>query len=663
MAEITPDSDRHAVPQSSGYTKDPQAENATTLRETLALAWRCWPYYRPQAKHLATFVLVNSILGAMVLGVAVLGADLVENKVLLGEKLEPLQASLLVLGDEFVSGAEADEAPLSTAQRVQLRQRIIYAGAVLALLLLSISVVVWYYQTWIFQRVNQQLRVEMLARVEHLSLRYHSGSRTGDAIYRVYQDSATIVNVLLYMILSPLRVLAWAGFGLAVLLLFAPLLGLLIVAAAVPTALLMRHYIPKVRVAATLSRERNSDLTSRIQETLAAIRVVKASGAEQRLMERFDEDSQGALDAAFEMRKNMAFLTVGVAVVGLTCVFIADYFMATWAMREVPTYFGGSIALVGFAVWNLGAFKAATSRAEDASQQVWELAFYWCTVQDLVAGLRRAFFLLDLEPEVVDVANPQAFPAALQSVRLDNIHFAYEAARPVLQGASLSANASTVTAIVGSTGSGKSTLMSLLLRLYNPDSGGVFVNDLALSQISTHAVRANVAIALQQNVLFAMSVADNIRYGMADVDEAQVIAAAKVACADEFIQAMPQGYATELGERGGKLSTGQRQRISIARAILRDTPILILDEPTAALDAETERQVMKNLAAWGQSRVIFIITHRLSTVRNADQIAFLEDGVVKELGSHTELLAQDGAYAGFVAAEQGDLQTAAQNRD
>lgn len=663
MAEITPDSDRHAVPQSSGYTKDPQAENATTLRETLALAWRCWPYYRPQAKHLATFVLVNSILGAMVLGVAVLGADLVENKVLLGEKLEPLQASLLVLGDEFVSSAEADEALLSTAQRVQLRQRIIYAGAVLALLLLSISVVVWYYQTWIFQRVNQQLRVEMLARVEHLSLRYHSGSRTGDAIYRVYQDSATIVNVLLYMVLSPLRVLAWAGFGLAVLLLFAPLLGLLIVAAAVPTALLMRHYIPKVRVAATLSRERNSDLTSRIQETLAAIRVVKASGAEQRLMERFDEDSQGALDAAFEMRKNMAFLTVGVAVVGLTCVFIADYFMATWAMREVPTYFGGSIALVGFAVWNLGAFKAATSRAEDASQQVWELAFYWCTVQDLVAGLRRAFFLLDLEPEVVDVANPKAFPAALQSVRLDNIHFAYEAARPVLQGASLSASASTVTAIVGSTGSGKSTLMSLLLRLYNPDSGGVFVNDLALSQISTHAVRANVAIALQQNVLFAMSVADNIRYGMADVDEAQVIAAAKVACADEFIQAMPQGYATELGERGGKLSTGQRQRISIARAILRDTPILILDEPTASLDAETERQVMKNLAAWGQSRVIFIITHRLSTVRNADQIAFLEDGVVKELGSHTELLAQDGAYAGFVAAEQGDLQTAAQNRD
>jgi ABC-type multidrug transport system fused ATPase/permease subunit len=171
--------------------------------------------------------------------------------------------------------------------------------------------------------------------------------------------------------------------------------------------------------------------------------------------------------------------------------------------------------------------------------------------------------------------------------------------------------------------------------------------------MSTQDVRANISIALQQNILFATSVAENIRYGMRDVDDAQVIAAAKVACADEFICTLADGYDTELGERGGKLSTGQRQRISIARAILRDTPILILDEPTASLDAETERQVMTNLAAWAQSRVVFIITHRLSTIRNADQIAFLEDGVVKELGTHQQLVAQQGPYAEFVAAELG----------
>ena len=190
----------------------------------------------------------------------------------------------------------------------------------------------------------------------------------------------------------------------------------LLVAAAVPTIMLMRFYIPKVRVAATMSREYNSDLTSRIQETLAAIRVVKASGAESRLMERFQSDSQKALDAAFDMRKYIAFLTVSVAVVGLSFVFVADYFMATWAIREDSTFLGGSIALVGFAVWNLGAFKVATGRGEEVSAQVWELAFYWSTVQDLVAGLKRAFFLLDLEPEVVDVESPQAFPQTLQQV-------------------------------------------------------------------------------------------------------------------------------------------------------------------------------------------------------------------------------------------------------
>ena len=639
--------------------EDPVESSAQSgsVKEAFKLAWRCWPYYRPQAKHLATFVLINSVLGAFALGAAFIGTDLIENKIILGEKLEPLQATMLLLDEDFVSSAGAENGQLGLEQRKAVRERVIVLAGVLAVLLLGISVCVWYYMTWIFQRVNQHLRVEMLSRVEHLSLRYHSDSKTGDAIYRIYQDSATIVNVLLYMVISPLRVVAWATFGIVVLLLFSPALGFLLVAAAVPTIMLMRFYIPKIRVAATLSREYNSDLTSRIQETLAAIRVVKASGAETRLMERFQSDSQKALDAAFDMRKYIAYLTVSVAVVGLSFVFIADYFMATWAIRGDSTFLGGSIALVGFAVWNLGAFKVATGRGEEVSAQIWELAFYWSTVQDLVAGLKRAFFLLDLEPEVVDVESPQAFPEKLKEVRIENIEFGYESDRMILKGASLSAKTGTLTAIVGATGSGKSTLMSMLLRLYNPDSGAVFVNEVALSQMSAEDVRSNVSIALQQNVLFATSVADNIRYGRSDIDQGQVTAAAQVACADEFVRAMPDGYDTELGERGGKLSTGQRQRISIARAVLRDTPILILDEPTASLDAETERRVMENLSEWGRERVVFIITHRLSTIRNADQIAFLEDGVIKELGSHQQLLAQNGAYAEFVAAELGTDET------
>ena len=639
---------------SSGQTQSVESSGESgELKEAFRLAVRCWPYYRAQAKHLVTFVLINTILGACLLGAGMIGNDLIENKIIMGEQLEPLQATMLLLDSEYVASTGSDETKLSADQRKEVRQRVIVLAGVLAVLLLSISVCVWYYMIWIFQRINQDLRVEMLSRVERLSLRFHSDSKTGDAIYRIYQDSATIVNVLMYMVISPLRVVAWASFGIFVLLLFSPVLGFMVMLAGIPTYALVRYYIPKVREAATLSRECNSDLTSRIQETLAAIRVVKASGAETRLMERFQNDSQKALDAAFDMRKYIAFLTVGVAVIGLSFVFVADYFMAVWAMREEPTYFGGGIALVGFAVWNLGAFKVASLRGEEAAAQIWELAFYWCTVQDLVAGLKRAFFLLDLETEVVDIADPQPFPQPLQQVRIENICFGYQPDRQILRGVTLSASSGTVTAIVGATGSGKSTLMSMLLRLYNPDGGAIFINDTELNQMSTQDVRANISIALQQNILFATSVAENIRYGMRDVDKAQVIAAAKVACADGFICSLADGYDTELGERGGKLSTGQRQRISIARAVLRDTPILILDEPTASLDAETERQVMTNLAAWAQSRVVFIITHRLSTIRNADQIAFLEDGVVKELGTHQQLLALQGPYAEFVVAELG----------
>ena len=193
--------------------------------------------------------------------------------------------------------------------------------------------------------------------------------------------------------------------------------------------------------------------------------------------------------------------------------------------------------------------------------------------------------------------------------------------------------------------------MSLLLRLFDPRSGRVRINGVDLRDYAIADIRSNVAIALQKNVLFATTVHENIAYPESKVPREAVLAAARIACADEFVGELEQGYDTELGERGGKLSTGQRQRLSIARAVLRDTGILILDEPTAALDAETEQRVLRNLAQWGAGRVVFLITHRLSTIRNADQIAFIENGVVEELGTHDDLMAAAGRYKAFVEAE------------
>ena len=202
--------------------------------------------------------------------------------------------------------------------------------------------------------------------------------------------------------------------------------------------------------------------------------------------------------------------------------------------------------------------------------------------------------------------------------------------------------------------------MALLLRLYDPDAGEITIDGQNLKRFQLASLRANIAIALQENILFATTVRENIRYAVPTASDAQVREAARVAAAASFIEALPDGYDTMLGERGTKLSTGQRQRLSIARALLKDTPILILDEPTAALDAQTELDVLRNLAEWGAGRAIFLITHRLSTIRRADRIAYLNEGRILEIGSHDELVANpDGAYRKFVDAEDNGVMLAA----
>ena len=456
-------------------------------------------------------------------------------------------------------------------------------------------------------------------------------------------------------IVEPLQTLYRLSIALSFVVAFDPWLAAAILLVAVPMVLLTMLFTPRLRRRSVVNRVANSNLTSRLQETFGALKLVKANRAEDLVLNRFDRDSHRALDAAIYYRFEMVLLSMLVMLLGGATLVGLEYLMVSWTVSDParPTFLGWAVvAWLGFEVWNLGAYRSANDRVGEAMGIGYGLVRWWSMLQDLFIGLERAFYFIDLKPDVVEPEDPSDYPLPVREVAWRDVHFGYDPKQPVIRGATLTARAGTVTAIVGATGSGKSTLMSMLLRLYDPQSGAVTINGVDIRTLRIDDIRANSAIALQKNILFTGAIADNISYAVPGASREDVVGAARIACADEFITSMDDGYDSELGDRGSKLSAGQRQRLTIARAVIRDRPILILDEPTASLDAATEQRVMGNLAEWGRDRVVFLVTHRLSTIRNADQIAFLEHGRVAEVGTHDELMRKEpGRYRSFVLAE------------
>ncbi len=510
-----------------------------------------------------------------------------------------------------------------------------------------------YYYIFIMQRVNQDLRMALLERWHRLSLRYHNDHRVGDSVYRIYQDSAQVTAVI-GTVTQVLQLLITYITGIVFLAALDPILGTMTLSIVVLAILWGRWYSPRMREKSLASREANSDFTSRVQETFAAVRLLKAYGTGEAEQERLERDSVTAFNATFRVRSLMAIVGIVTFSLAAAALLGGQFLMAIWAHGERETFATVLVGLVGlsFLTWNLSAYQSAQEQLGASSVSVRDLVERWTQAQDMAMGLNRVFDILDIEPDVKNSPNAVSMQPFRREVRFDRVDFAYESDRPVLRDISFSVTPGTITAIIGPTGSGKSSLMSLLSRLFDPDSGTVSIDGVDIRELDVDSLRDNVSVALQENVLFGMSVRDNIRYVVPDASDEQVLEAAETACVDEYVAGLPDGLDTMLSDRGGKLSTGQRQRLSIARAVVKDTPILILDEPTAALDAYTEHRVLERLSTWGLDRAIFLITHRISTIQRADRILYLDQGRIVENGSHEELMTVEGGrYRNFVETE------------
>jgi ABC-type multidrug transport system fused ATPase/permease subunit len=615
------------------------------MRLVFRILVRCLHLLRPVKWHVARLFAGFAVASIAILPLALLFADTLWTRVLQGQPLTELEASFFQVPLEIGTTEEGFTAEV----RQQVAKKLIWMGAAISAVLIPVFIGLYYYQVWILQRINQTLRVELLGHLQSLSLRFHADNSVGDAIYRLTQDSSMVTQLIQVLVLTPFTAIPQFLAGIVVVMLFAPKFGAILAAVWLPALFAGYWFSKRLRVRFRRARESNAALTSRIQETLAGIKVIKAYSAERMEQGRFEESSHEAFGAAFSSRNFYAFYQVTTFWIFGTFVL----FLTALATLEVMRGEELAAAAAGFTVWNLGLYNFFKGRLGTSTEALKEIFKVWGRAQDIAIGLDRVFEVMDRKPEVEDEDDAVPLEEIRDGIQFENIGFHYQANRPVLHDVDLYAPVGSITAIVGPTGSGKSTLMALLLRLFDPTTGRIQIDGADLRQFQTASLRDQVSIALQENVLFGNTVRENIRFAVPDAPDDQVREAARVAAADGFISALPMGYDTLLGERGSKLSTGQRQRLSIARAVLKNTPILILDEPTAALDAATELEVLANLTEWGRGRAIFLITHRLSTIRQASQIAYLQAGTVVECDTHDALMeSASSPYRSLVEAER-----------
>ena len=480
------------------------------------------------------------------------------------------------------------------------------------------------------------LRKAVYSHLQKLSLNYFEVAKTGDLTYRLTEDVDRIGEVInqffhdfvpcILQLIVVLGYMLWLNWQLTIAtLVLAPVMGIII-----------GTFGEKLLQYSRRSQNRISNLSALLTEVLSGIRLVQAFAAEDYELERFSQEAEANRQAKYQAEKVKAFQIVIVSILlVMTVLFI--FFLGGWQIslgnltgKDFVSYITGVALLIDpitHTTSNYNSFKEGQ------------------------ASIDKIFELLAIQPAVVEQPKAIALQSVAGKVEYSRVSFSYKPNVAVIDDLSLLANPGETIALVGSSGAGKSTLVNLLPRFYNSDRGSISIDSVNIQDVTLKSLRQQIGIVPQETTLFSGTIAQNIAFGKTDLELSKIEAAAKIANAHKFISELSQGYFTYVGERGVNLSGGQRQRIAIARAILLDPKILILDEATSALDSESEALVQEALERIMQNRTVFVIAHRLATVRRADRILVLEKGRIVESGNHQELLKRRGVYASFHARQ------------
>jgi ATP-binding cassette subfamily B protein len=562
------------------------------------------------------WAVMASLAALLIVTMAQLGVPLIIRQVV-DEGLEKGRLDLMIQAALFVAGLGFVIAVFSYIQR--------------------------YLSEWIAAKIGYDLRNRLYDHIQHLPFSYHDHAQTGQLISRCIEDVRSLERFAGYGVVDLLRLL----------LLSVVIVGILFWANARLAWIALLPMLPLLWISADFGRKLGGfflavdnalgELSSRLQENVSGVQVVRAFAREPHEIERFDQANRVLYRARVRVIRQWSR------------VLPASLFLVS-ASTILIIWLGGEMALRG--EMTVGEVVAFNSYLALLAMPAMEVTWVVNIAGEAVAGAQRMFEILDAAPEIHTPAGAVMLPPLAGRVEFCAASFLYHGeSAHALQDIHLTVEPNQVAALVGPTGSGKSSLISLIPRFYDVSAGAVLVDGVDVRQADLKSLRSQIGIVLQTSLLFSTTIRENIAYGRPGADMEEITAAARAAQAHEFITQFPQGYETVVGERGVTLSGGQRQRVAIARALLLNPRILILDDSTSSVDTETERLIQQALARLMEGRTTFVIAHRLSTVRRADMILVMEDGRIVERGVHTGLLAQDGLYRQIYELQLRDQET------